>query len=434
MIIDILTDLFILGLRATCVMYMMFFTYGMDKADKLFKPMKLRSKALVCVVVFFFSYLASLGRAYFFIVLFLEYLYLIIFLSIRHEMKFIVAVKGVVGIAATLSIAVSILYTAYQKDPNWLTDDMSSFNSHLLVVAYLGMALSLLQLDALQNFKSGWWEFYTRKFVVLILKSVECWILLYLCASNESFNLSFHLMVFLLSISILVEMPILMKATRGVLSPVVNNPGDNAHANLYEYYLQMEQEHRKIRKMYHEMKNQVMILKENGAFVGNGSEVKSADELLHEIDDARTTYNTGVPTLNAILFEGSQKAKEKGIAYDVVIEENCLSFISSEDLEHIFRNAILNAIEACAKITDGDKWIKIKAGKNGDEVLVFVKNSMHNKLENGSLGTTKADKTLHGIGLTTIREAAEKYNGYVSVIEEDLTFQLAILFNRRGDE
>ncbi len=62
--------------------------------------------------------------------------------------------------------------------------------------------------------------------------------------------------------------------------------------------------------------------------------------------------------------------------------------------------------------------------------MVFIKNSVENKLENGNLGTTKTDKTLHGIGLTTIREAAEKYNGYVSVVEDGMTFQLAILFSR----
>ena len=37
---------------------------------------------------------------------------------------------------------------------------------------------------------------------------------------------------------------------------------------------------------------------------------------------------------------------------------------------------------------------------------------------------------MHGIGLTSIQEAVEKYNGYVSIIEEDGTFQLAILFGK----
>ena len=33
------------------------------------------------------------------------------------------------------------------------------------------------------------------------------------------------------------------------------------------------------------------------------------------------------------------------------------------DVNVIFSNAIINAIEACEKITDGPKEIKIKAGK-----------------------------------------------------------------------
>ena len=35
------------------------------------------------------------------------------------------------------------------------------------------------------------------------------------------------------------------------------------HSNTYEYYLQMEEEHRQIRKMYHDMKNQLMVQSEN---------------------------------------------------------------------------------------------------------------------------------------------------------------------------
>ena len=36
------------------------------------------------------------------------------------------------------------------------------------------------------------------------------------------------------------------------------------NVNTYEYYLNMEEEHRQIRKMYHEMKNQLMIMEEKG--------------------------------------------------------------------------------------------------------------------------------------------------------------------------
>ncbi len=423
-------NIYAVTLRIVCVVYLMYFMYGFDTSNKLIKSMSIMQKVLSCVVIIFLTLSANGGKAYFFIVLFIEYITLIVIAALRHKMEFKIAVRGISGIFISIATDILILFVAYGTEPNWLSDDMRSFNSHIIVVGYLGSALGLCQLNAIQNIRKGMWELYPRKSVLLIVKTIECWMLLYLCAACEAYDLTYHMLLILLSLGVLIEYPIILKASRNVFNTTTSNPQDNSHANLYEYYLELEEEHRKVRKMYHEMKNQVMILKETDSLIVDENGVKSADQLMEEINNARSTYNTGIPTLNAILFEGSNKAKANDIDFDVVIEENCLSFIKDDDIEHIFRNAILNAIEACDKITDGEKWIKIKAGKNEDEVLVFIKNSVGNKLENGNLGTSKADKTLHGIGLTAIRETAEKYNGYVSVVEDGMTFQLAILFSR----
>lgn len=103
--------------------------------------------------------------------------------------------------------------------------------------------------------------------------------------------------------------------------------------------------------------------------------------------------------------------------------------MKEEDINIIFNNAIVNALEACEKIPDeGLKSIKIKAGKNLDDTLIYVKNTVNKKQGKGSLHTHKKNKKLHGIGMTSIQESVEKYKGYISIIEEEDTFQLAILF------
>ena len=104
--------------------------------------------------------------------------------------------------------------------------------------------------------------------------------------------------------------------------------------------------------------------------------------------------------------------------------------MEKEDINVIFSNAIINAIEACEKIKEGPRQIKIKAGRNLDDILIYVKNTVSREREKGKLSTSKKNRIMHGIGLTSIQEAVEKYNGYVSIIEEDGTFQLAILFGK----
>lgn len=196
--------------------------------------------------------------------------------------------------------------------------------------------------------------------------------------------------------------------------------------NMYEYYMSMEEEHRNIRRLYHDMKNKLMILE-----AGEGenredieSYVRSTEE---KLESMRKFYHTGNPVLDSILFDSRRICENRGITLDVEIEEDSLNFLAEDDMNAIFVNAIMNSIEACEKIEGGDREIRIRAGRNKEDVMLYFRNTAPED-EGGGLKTGKKDKKLHGIGLSSIREAAEKYRGYVSVTREKGTFQLAMLF------
>ena len=210
----------------------------------------------------------------------------------------------------------------------------------------------------------------------------------------------------------------------------VRKKREDIHVNAYEYYLNMEEEHRRIRKMYHDMKNQLMILE------GDKDVFKKeySQEVLKKLETMNQFYHTGLPFLDSLLFNAKRKAEERGIAFDVVISEGCLSFMKEDDVNVIFSNAILNAIEACEKIQEKPKRIQIKAGKNLEDTLLYFKNTVAEERKKGSFTTNKKNKKMHGIGLTSIQEVVEKYNGYVSIVEENGSFQLAILFGGQSEK
>lgn len=192
--------------------------------------------------------------------------------------------------------------------------------------------------------------------------------------------------------------------------------------NSYEYYTNMEEEQRKVRKMYHDMKNQIMIYE-------NTEGLKDVfSPMLDKLKTMERLHHTGCRPLDMLLFNGERLAKEKNIEFEAVISEGCFSFMKDEDVSVIFSNAIMNAIEACEKLNAGPKKIQIKAGANREDVMLYIKNSVSTERSKGRFATDKSDKKSHGIGLTSIRETVEKYDGYISVIEEDRTVQLAIIF------
>ena len=199
--------------------------------------------------------------------------------------------------------------------------------------------------------------------------------------------------------------------------------------NAYEYYLNMEEEHLQIRKMYHDMKNKLMIMESEGPRQQE-PKTDSWNSMKEKLNQANKFYHTGMTSLDMLLFDGQLKAKARDISFDAVISEGCLNFMEEEDVAIIFSNALMNAIEACEKIDKGSRRINIKAGKNLNDILIYVKNTVEACEKKGSLSTTKKNPIEHGIGMTSIQECAEKYGGYVSVIQEEGTFQLAILFGR----
>lgn len=202
--------------------------------------------------------------------------------------------------------------------------------------------------------------------------------------------------------------------------------------NAYEYYVHMEEEHIQIRRLYHDMKNQIMIMQRDENYQSEPIQkyLKNVEE---QLDAIPKFYHTGNVSLDMLLLEARKKAIAAGVTFDAIIAEGCLSFMDDDDLNILFTNAIVNELEACEKITEGEKKIVIRAGRNLNDVLLCFKNTVGENHKKTSLFTSKKNKKMHGIGLSTIQKTAEKYQGYVSVIEEDNVFQLAILFAREKE-
>ena len=179
--------------------------------------------------------------------------------------------------------------------------------------------------------------------------------------------------------------------------------------------------------MYHDMKNQIMIYE-------NTEGLKEVFAPMQEnLQSVSRFYHTGCPALDMLLFSSRRITQEKGIEFKAVISEGTFSFMAENDISIIFSNAIMNAIEACEKIKTGPKTIQIKAGINQQDVMLYIRNTVSGERSKGRFSTDKSNKKFHGIGLTSIRETAEKYDGYISVIEENQTMQLAIIFTGKGE-
>lgn len=204
--------------------------------------------------------------------------------------------------------------------------------------------------------------------------------------------------------------------------------------NREEYYARMEEEHLQIRRLYHDMKNQLMILE--GSQENQSEAARSfIERVSEELSGMENFYHTGNDELNRILSDCRLRARGKHIDFDVIFQENCLSFMDQEDINTIFVNAIVNAIEACEKITDGERSIQIQVGSRLNDIILSFKNTKPIEQEGEQrLKTSKQDKRLHGLGIPSIQRAVNHYKGFMTVSEEEQYFQMMILFVREEPE
>ncbi|WP_438571161.1 GHKL domain-containing protein [Clostridium sp.] len=191
----------------------------------------------------------------------------------------------------------------------------------------------------------------------------------------------------------------------------------------YNYYLNIEESHMKVRELYHDIKNHLTCIKKiENEDVDNY--IKSINE---ELKDFETRFNTGNRILDIILNEKSIDCSKNDIKFLCDINLRKCEFIQMIDVSSIFSNVLDNAIEACEKVTQ-DRYIKLRGVIVKSYFIITCENSKSNKLKfkNSNLITSKGDRFLHGIGLQSIRSSIKKYDGELEVIDGDNNFILNI--------
>lgn len=414
----------------TCVFNiygMLFFMSSTERLTDVLARMNKRAKIYSVLMIFVIAELVIRARIY--LIWFLIFEYIIFLLKYRKKKRECMtpALRGIILlIAIIVTELVTIYFYFYTGVENLVRT--GKVNLKIQIACYLGMAIIeyiLIVLKEIIRIKSGYKK---TLMIILAVKAVGDMVWLYIAIGtelikNQSIGIPF-LILFELTLDYFAYCIMVLK----LAERSVQKKRADIHVNAYEYYLNMEEEHRRIRKMYHEMKNQLMIMEERKENPEMGS--LYGQMMQEKLDEGNKFYHTGCPSLDMLLFDGRMKAEKRGIDFEAVVSEDCLSFMESEDINLIFSNAIINAIEACEKIKEGPKEITIKAGKNLDDTLIYIKNTVSSERKKGSLSTNKKNRKMHGIGLTSIQECVEKYNGYVSIMEEDNTFQLAILFGK----
>lgn len=193
------------------------------------------------------------------------------------------------------------------------------------------------------------------------------------------------------------------------------------------YYEQLEYQQKEIRAIRHDMKNQLLALLgelENENIDRAINEIKG---MLKEIEDTTAIFYTANSGMNAVLNFKVDEMKRKQICFSCEIDIPAELRIEARDLGTLIGNMLDNAIEACEKCF-GKRYISLKAVYHNYSLIIVCENSTTGYVEH--LLTEKADKTVHGIGVISMKQIVKSYGGEIELESYRESFRVScILWN-----
>lgn len=153
---------------------------------------------------------------------------------------------------------------------------------------------------------------------------------------------------------------------------------------------------------------------------GNGQEAAEYIEKLKQSYSPNTSQVmlTSNRLFNAIINVKLEICAQKGIAANISVQDEAVSFLRSEDMAALFGNLFNNAIEAAEQ--SEEKLIRFTLQRQGRYISVYVENSVRDQVleKNSALQTTKTNKAVHGFGVKNIRRIVGEYDGMIDFFED----------------
>jgi len=197
-----------------------------------------------------------------------------------------------------------------------------------------------------------------------------------------------------------------------------------------QYYKDMSEFMDKNRQIVHDIKHHLLVLRgyeERGDTMGLRQYL---EEISEEYLGEEGGIYTGSRVADIVLNQKKSVAKRQGILFEFEEKSQLIFPLEEREICAFFGNLLDNALEACARMVDGEKWIRVKIERQGKMLFIEVANSISEKprQRNKEWISLKADRNIHGYGIKSVRRIVEKYEGTCSIEVKENAFYVNVTF------
>lgn len=273
-------------------------------------------------------------------------------------------------------------------------------------------------------------------FLTVIVMIILAWMYGNIDATNDSISKSLLILTVCVSLLSITSIVLMDQVLKDMLEKHKNEM-ELQQIKLERVYLtDVNSALEEIRILRHDMRGEL-------ALIHGYNELNQKDKIrlhiekkLKEMDVQVTPQIDNENIITSFLNFKLKEAKSKNINVEIISNINDEEiYIDKDDICRIINNIMNNAIEALQECDT--KEIKLFIGITGNYLLIKSENPYMGNLltEDKKIITTKKDRTKHGYGLKSIKNIAEKNNGFMSIIFDENKFKVDVeMLNRKVHE
>ncbi len=198
-----------------------------------------------------------------------------------------------------------------------------------------------------------------------------------------------------------------------------------AHVRQQQYYVEnLEQLIGRLKSERHDFNNHLSVI--HGLLEsGETDKAKSyASELVKDAAEYQSIVFVPYPALRALLNHKLSSARDSGIELRLDVNLPKGLSLSEFDLAAILGNLVDNAMEACARISGGARYIDLTLKYQPDYLVVRIGNPF--LPAPAGKRSAKPDPENHGFGLKNVAHLVSKHNGFMEIKRDNGVFEVDI--------
>lgn len=178
----------------------------------------------------------------------------------------------------------------------------------------------------------------------------------------------------------------------------------------------LQKNHEELRQFRHDIQNRIITMQEMIQNQDYEQVLNYTEQITQRIQHVTAYSETNHIAVDSIINYKLTLAEQKGIQVKSKVQIPEELVFNEDDIVVILGNLLDNAIEACEKL-DTNKYIHLLVDYNTGTLTIQTKNNFDSVIHssNGQIVTRKDDSIAHGIGLKSIKNIVDRYNGQFDI-------------------